>query len=591
MSERRKLAAILAVDVVGFSKLAGADEEGTLAQLRALRSNLFDPTIEAHNGRVVKRTGDGALVEFRSVVDAVRCAIILQTGTIDRNAGLPQDRRIDLRMGIHIGDVVEESDGDLMGNGVNIAARLEGVAQPGAICLSEDAYRQVRAQLTIAVRDLGPVRLKNIAEPIRVYSIDVGCLAQAKSLASDAAVAELPGRLSIAVLPFETFAGGDEARYLGDGVVDDIIAALSRFKSITVIDRNSSFTFRDQALETRLIGERLGARYLLGGGARRSGQRLRFSTRLIEAATGATLWAENFDGDLENVFALQDAIATSVVGAIEPRLIDAEIARVERKPPRNWTAYDHYLRGVSLVDQFTLASIDAAAKEFRAALAIDPEFALAHAMLAADAVTRMFGFGLTLDEAALAAARASVSRAIELAPDDARPLAIAAFFLAFVDNALERAGAIGERAISVNPNCSAAWMVLGWVRTWLGEPEAAREAFARSLRLNPISKRDQLLILPGYIVVCFIMGRDEERLEWANRLLALDPSNLTALIAALDVTTMNGSVSEAAAIRQRLHQAFPAIRTTQLQSIFLRYRKPEHRAQFDAFVARLGLPG
>jgi tetratricopeptide (TPR) repeat protein len=287
---------------------------------------------------------------------------------------------------------------------------------------------------------------------------------------------------------------------------------------------------------------------------------------------------------------MQDAIATSVVGSIEPRLIDAEIARAERKSPSNWTAYDHYLRGVSLTDQFTLASIDAAAKEFRAALVIDPNFALAHAMLAADAVTRRFGFGQALDETALAAARDSVSRAIELAPDDARTLAIAAFILAFMDDALERAGALGERAISVNPNCSGAWMVLGWVRTWLGEPEAAQEAFARSLKLNPISKRDQLQILPGYIVICFITGRDDERLEWANRLLALDPSNLTALIAALDVTTIKGATSEAAAMRQRLHQAFPAIRATQLRNIFLRYRKPEHRALFDAFVGRLGLP-
>ena len=590
MSEKRKLAAILAVDVVGFSKLAGADEERTLARLRALRSDLFDPTIAVHNGRVVKRTGDGALVEFRSAVDAVRCAIEVQTGMIERNTGLPSERRIDLRIGIHVGDVVEEFDGDLMGDGVNIAARLEGVAQPGAICLSEDAFRQVRSRLEVAVDDLGPVSLKNIAEPVRVYSVQVGKLAQAESHAPAAAELHPEEKPSIAVLAFETIAGGEEARYLGDGMVDDIIAALSRFKSVTVIDRNSSSAFRDRAPETRLIGEKLGVRYLLGGSVRRSGQRLRLSTRLIEASTGAALWADKFDGNLDDVFAMQDAVAASVVGSIEPRLLDAEIARVERKSSSNWTAYDHYLRGVSLTDQFTPASIDAAAKEFRAALAIDPDFALAHAMLAADAVARRFGFGQALDETALVAARNSALRAIELAPDDARTLAIAAFFLTFMDDALERAGAISERAISVNPNCSGAWLVLGWVRTWLGEPQSAREAFAQSLRLNPISKRDQLLILPGYVVICLMTGQHEERFEWANRLLALDPSNLTGLIAALDVATIKRAASEATAMRQRLHQAYPAIRATDLRNIFLRYRKPEHRALFDAFMARLGLP-
>ena len=252
MSEKRKLAAILAVDVVGFSKLAGADEDRTLARLRALRSDLFDPTIAVHNGRVVKRTGDGALVEFRSAVDAVRCAIEVQTGMIERNAGLPRERRIDLRIGIHVGDVVEESDGDLMGDGVNIAARLEGVAQPGAICLSEDAFRQVRSRLEVAVNDLGPVSLKNIAEPMRVYSVQIGKLAQAEShapAASSEPHPELSEKPSIAVLPFETIAGGEETQYFGDGMVDDIIAALSRFKSVTVIDRNSSFAFRDARLK------------------------------------------------------------------------------------------------------------------------------------------------------------------------------------------------------------------------------------------------------------------------------------------------------------------------------------------------------
>jgi adenylate cyclase len=593
MAETRKIAAILAADVVGFSRMAGADEDGTLARLRTLRSELIDPAVASQNGHVFKRTGDGVLVEFRSVVEAVRCAITIQKAMIERNVSAPGDLRIDFRIGIHLGDVVEESDGDLMGNGVNIAARLEGVAQPGSICLSEDAYRQVRSRLEVAVTDLGTVNLKNIAEPIRVYSIDVGKPAASAAPGSAAVVSGLHpepvDRLSIAVLPFEV-SGGEEARYLAEGIVDDIIAALSRFKPFTVIDRNSSFAIRDRTLESGRIGEMLGVRYLLGGGVRISGQRLRFSTRLIDAGTGAAIWAENFDGGVDDVFTLQDAIAATVVNSIEPKLIEAEIAKVRRKPPSNWTAYDHYLRGVSLAAEFTFASIDAAAEEFRAALALDRDFAAAHAMLAADVITRRFAFGQPLDEAAVAFGRSSVFRAMELAPEDARVLAIAAFFLAFMDDALERAGAIGERAISVNPNSSDGWMVLGWVRTWLGNPEGAREAFERSLRLNPISKRDQLQILPGFIVICFVTGRDDERLKWANRLLAIDPSNLTALIAALDVAIIKGKASEAAALRQRLLQSFPTVRSAQLRDLFLRYRKPEHRALFEAFLARLGLP-
>src|SRR5262245_20686582 len=277
----RKLAAILAADIVGYSRLTGADEDRTLARLRALRSDVIDPTIAVHNGRVVKRTGDGALVEFRSVINAVRCAIELQTAMIERNAGLPPERRIEFRIGIHLGDVVEESDGDLMGDGVNIAARLEGAAEPGAICLSEDAYRQVRSRLGLLSSDLGEKMFKNIADPMRVYLLRVGSAAQAQprpgTPAEPSTQPVLPDKPSIAVLPFQNMSGDPDQEYLADGIVEDIITGLSRFRWLFVIARNSSFTYKGRAVDVKQVGRELGVRYLLEGSVRKSGHRVRIA--------------------------------------------------------------------------------------------------------------------------------------------------------------------------------------------------------------------------------------------------------------------------------------------------------------------------
>jgi adenylate cyclase len=354
MSETRKIAAILAADVVGYSRLTGADEDRTLARLRALRSDLIDPTVAVHHGRIVKRTGDGALVEFRSVVDAVRCAIEVQNGMVERNLGLPPERRIDFRIGIHLGDVVEESDGDLMGEGVNIAARLEGVAKPGAICLSEDAYRQVKARLNLSVSDLGATQLKNIAEPIRVYSLEVGAAAQAKpatqsepvELEKPAPPLALPDKPSIAALPFQNMSGDAEQDYFCDGMVEDIITGLSRIRWLFVIARNSSFVYKGRTVDVKQVGRELGVRYVLEGSVRKAANRVRITAQLIETETGAHLWAERYDRPLDDIFAVQDEITLSVVGAIEPSLRSAEIERVKRKRPDNLDAYDLVLRAL-----------------------------------------------------------------------------------------------------------------------------------------------------------------------------------------------------------------------------------------------------
>ena len=293
MSETRKLAALLVADVVGYSRLAGTDEDRTLARLRALRSDLIDPTIALHHGRIVKRTGDGSIVEFRSVVDAVRCAIEVQSGMVERNAGVPEDRQIEFRVGIHLGDVVEESDGDLMGDGINVAARLEAIAKPGGIVLSEDAYRQVKGRIDTAVADLGPRQLKNIAEPIHVYSLQAGQRNEAKATLS-ASTSARP-RLSLVVLPFANIGGDPEQEYFVDGVTESLTTDVSRISGAFVIARNTAFTYKGKPIDIKALGRELNVRYALEGSVQRAVNRMRVNVQLVDTETGAHLWAERFD--------------------------------------------------------------------------------------------------------------------------------------------------------------------------------------------------------------------------------------------------------------------------------------------------------
>src|SRR5271167_4392563 len=363
---RRKIVAILAADVVGYSRLAGTDEDRTLARLRALRSDLIDPTVSVHKGRVVKRTGDGALVEFGSVVDAVRCAIEIQNGMVERNAGLPPERRIEFRIGVHLGDVVEESDGDLMGDSVNIAARLEGIARPGAICLSEDAYRQVKARLDLVVADLGEQKLKNIAEPIRAYSLEVGRPAQPKS-----AVASAPPRLSIVVLPFANLGGDPEQEYFVDGITESLTTDLSRISGSFVIARNTAFTYKGRAVDLRQIGRELNVRYALEGSVQRGGNRLRVNVQLIDAETGNHIWAERFEKLVADLFDMQDEIVSRLANALDTQLIAAEARRAERAPLPD--SMDLYFQGRASANKgLTPQNMAQARGYFEQALTLDP---------------------------------------------------------------------------------------------------------------------------------------------------------------------------------------------------------------------------
>jgi adenylate cyclase len=339
----RRLAAILAADVVGYSRLVGIDEEGTLAALKALRKSLIDPKITEHRGRIVKNTGDGALVEFASAVDAVRCAVEIQREMGDPTI-IPQDRRIEFRIGINIGDIVIE-EGDIFGDGVNIAVRLESIAAPGGVCISEDVYRQVRGKFDATFEDIGEQKLKNIVQPVRVYRVRIGGSAGA-STGEHSANLPLPDKPSIAVLAFQNMSGDAEQEYVADGIAEDIITALSKSRWLFVIARNSSFTYKGRAVDIKQIGRELGVRYVLEGSVRKSGNRVRITGQLVEAATGVHLWAERYDRDLTDIFAVQDEITESVASAIEPAMAQAERLRVSRKPPDSLVAWEAYHRGL-----------------------------------------------------------------------------------------------------------------------------------------------------------------------------------------------------------------------------------------------------
>ena len=419
MGETRKLAAILVADVVGYSRLAGADEDRTLARLRGLRSDLIDPAIAAHHGRIVKRTGDGSLIEFRSVVDAVRCAIEVQNGMVERNAGLPPERRIEFRVGIHLGDVVEESDGDLMGDGVNIAARLEGICEPGAICLSEDAYRQVKGRLDLAVSDLGPTQLKNIAEPIRVYSLEVGKPAQAKPAPAPAPEKSAPPRLSIVVLPFANIGGDPEQEHFVDGVTESLTTDLSRIRGAVVIARNTAFTYKGKPLDVKTIGRELNVRYVLEGSVQRGGNRMRVNVQLIDAETGNHLWAERFDKPLADLFDMQDEIVARLANALNAQLVAAEARRAEQAP--NPDSMDLYFQGLAWLNKGpTPDNVAQARGFFDRALAADPDNVDALVGSArADVVEGALLF-VTDPMAAFAAAEAKLTKALSSVPDHAR---------------------------------------------------------------------------------------------------------------------------------------------------------------------------
>jgi TolB-like protein/class 3 adenylate cyclase len=483
VSETRKIAAILVSDVVGYSRLAGADEDRTLARLRALRSDLIDPTISVHHGRIVKRTGDGSVIEFRSVVDAMRCAIEVQHAMVERNAGVALDKRIEFRIGIHLGDVVEEADGDLMGDGVNIAARLESIAESGAICLSEDAYRQVKGRLDLAVRDLGPTQLKNIAEPIRVYSLEVGKPAHPKPAPAPSPEKSAAPRLSMVVLPFANIGGDPSHEHFVDGVTESLTTDLSRIRGSFVIGRNTAFTYKGKPVDLKQIGRELNVRYVLEGSVQRGGNRMRVNVQLIDAETGNHLWAERFDKPLADLFDMQDEIVARLAGALNAQLVAAEARRAEQAP--NPDSMDLHFQGLAWLNKGATPDIVAHARSFfDRALTADPDNV--DALIGSARADQLEGaFFFVADRAAaFATAEAKLTKALSAVPQHAR----AHFYLGIVEIFTKRAAegiAECEHALALDRNLAFAHAYIGLGKVFLGRAEETEAHIAEALRLSP----------------------------------------------------------------------------------------------------------
>jgi adenylate cyclase len=499
MSERRierRLAAILAADVVGYSRLVGEDEEGTLERLKVLRRTVADPKIKEHRGRVVRTMGDGLLVEFASVVDAVRCAVEIQREMALRDADLPADRRIEFRIGINLGDIIKDGR-EIYGDGVNVAARLEALATPGGICVSRVVRDQVRDKLGFAFDDRGEQQVKNIARPVRVF--DVSMAGETMTLTPDAAARaplSLPGKPSIAVLPFQNMSGDPEQEYFADGMVEEIITALSRIRWLFVIARNSSFTYKGRSVGVKQVGRELGVRYVLEGSVRKGGNRVRITAQLIEAETGAHLWADRFDGSLEDVFDLQDKVAINVAGVIEPALQAAEVRRSAARPTHDITAYDLYLRALATYYPITKERLVEALELLHQALAIDRHCGPALS-LAAMCQMRLFREGWA-EESETAGRGVDLARqALQAAGDDPGILANAAFVLANFGEDIGAMMALVDRALTLTPSFSRGWFLSGVLRLWAGQHNLAIEHAETALRLSPRERTGTPLSLIG----------------------------------------------------------------------------------------------
>ena len=515
---RRRLAAILAADVAGYSRLVGADEEGTLARLRALFREAVQPAVAARGGRVFKLMGDALLAEFPSAVEAVRCAAEIQDAAEQRGAGEPEDRRVRLRVGVHLGDVVIEGS-DLLGDGVNVAARLEGLAEPGGVVISAKVADEVRGRVPFALEDLGERALKNIERPVRAFLLRAPGGPPPPHAAQRPAL-PLPDRPSLAVLPFRNMSGDPEQEYFTDGMVEDITTALSRIRWLFVIARNSAFAYKGRVVDVRQVGRELGVRYVLEGSVRRTGGRVRIAGQLMEAETGRHIWADHFDGEPADVFELQDRVAAAVAGAIEPSLRRVEIERARRRRPDNLDAYDLVLRALPHVYTEMPDDATAAAPLLERALRLEPGYAVARAALAWGFHNRFSRGGLREDDraAALTHARAALADG----GDDASALAIAAFVLCLDAHDEATAFAAFDRALALSPSNVFALACSAVVLAWTGCAEAAEERARRALRLSPI---DPMNYLPhcALAIAHFQRGRHEEALAAARGAIIVAP--------------------------------------------------------------------
>jgi TolB-like protein/class 3 adenylate cyclase/Flp pilus assembly protein TadD len=520
-SERveRRLAAILACDVAGYSRLMGANEVGTLEALKAHRREVVDPAIAERKGRIVKTTGDGMLVEFASAVDAVTCAIAIQEELAERRAS-GAEPRITFRIGINVGDIIIDGD-DILGDGVNIAARVENECEPGGVYVSGNVFEQIRGKTKFTFDDLGEKTLKNIERPVRLYAVRGAPLATTATKAAVSVIPSdnskplpLPDKPSIAVLPFQNMSGDPEQEYFADGMVEDITTALSRVKWLFVIARNSSFTYKGKAVDIKQVGRELGVRYVLEGSVRKAGNKVRITGQLIEVSTNAHLWADRFDGGLEDIFDLQDQISASIVGAISPKLEDAEIALARKKPTHNLGAYDYYQRGLALLYQFTKEGHEQSMPLLRKAVELDPDFALAQAAIAGWYISGKAFVWIKIGDREIVEADQLARRLLRLSNDDARVLAHAGQALTYVVGNLKEGAPVLDQAIRLDPNLAVARLWGGGAKMYRGELDAAIEHFQHAVRLSPLEPRT-FLAYSGLASAHFLAGRYDKALECA----------------------------------------------------------------------------
>jgi TolB-like protein len=573
--------AILAADVAGYSRLVGVDEEGTLAQWKSHWCELIEPKINEHHGRIIRITGDGLLVEFTSVIAAVRCAVEVQRTMRERNAAMPQEKRIEFRMGLNVGDIIIDGS-DVWGDGVNVAARLEALAEPGGICVSGRVQEDVNGRLDIALEDTGEQQLKNIARRVRVYRVLLDGVAKAVP------ALPLPAKPSIAVLPFNNMSGDPEQEYFADGVVEEIITALSRMRWLFVIARNSSFTYKGRAVDVKQVGRELGVRYVLEGGVRKAASRVRITAQLIDAVTGVHLWADRFEGALNDIFDLQDQVTMNVVGAIAPKLQEAEIERAKHKPTQSLDAYDYYLRGLAALHRRTREANDEALRLFYKAIKLDPDFSSAYSMAAWCYSRRKASRWMTDRVTETSETERLARRVGELGREDAVALSTSGFTLAYVVGDLDHGVAFIDRALLLNTNLAAAWTFSGWARIYLGEYKVAREHFAHAMRLSPL---DPFVSAAqnGIALVHLCAGRYDEASSWAEKALREDPNYHPALRVFAASNALAGRLEDAQKGVARLREIDPTFRVSDLRDL-TGLRRPVDFARYAEGLRKAGLP-
>jgi adenylate cyclase len=576
------LAAILAADVVGYSALLQRAEEATYAEFERLKRELIAPSLSRHEGRLIKTTGDGALAEFASPLDALRCAIEMQDHLADGGSPLR------LRVGLNLGDVIVGEDGDLYGDGITIAVRLEGITDPGGILISEKVYSEVEGKLDVGFEDRGEQQLKNISRAVRVYAVCAG--ANDAAINKSGAVLSLPDKPSIVVLPFHNLSSDPEQEFFADGMVEEIITALSRFKALFVIARNSSFIYKGRAVEVKRVGRDLGVRYVLEGSVRKTANRVRITGQLIDATTGAHLWADRFDGGLGDIFDLQDQVTERVVGALAPAVETAEIERAKYKPTESLDAYAIYLRGLAKFYQYgnQQATVEAL-RLFNSAIELDPDFALAYSHAShcyAHAKTNGW-FSGTPNE--IAETSRLAQRALELGKDDAGVLCGSGWALAFVVRDLGVGMGLIDRALMLNSNLAEAWRCSGWMKIWLGDPKLAIEHFARATRLSPLG-RWLVDIQSGIAHAHFFLGRYDEAASWAAMALQDNPVFQAGVRISAASNAMAGRPEEAHETVVGLQRLNSTLRVSNLKDVLGQYRRAEDLARYQEGLRKAGLP-